>query len=1173
MTNIKHLSLKKANIRRTCRIMRVFLLCFMLGISFCFSNNSYSQSTKLSLNLKNKTIKQVFSEIEKNSEFIFFYQDDILDVNRKVTVNADNGTVEQILNEVLSATGNTYFVSDRSIYILKEKTVPVVEEVIQQQKRQLTGRVIDNQGEPIIGANIIEKGTTNGSVTDGNGNFTLNVEDNAILQISYIGYLSQEIDTGGKTAFDITLLEDTQALNELVVVGYGIQKRINLSGAVETIDRRQLKNRPLISLAQGLQGVAPNLNIDFVSGEPGQTALFNIRGTTSINGGEPLIIIDGLPASSSELNRLTPEDVSDISVLKDAASAAIYGARAAFGVVLITTKTGTKEGIYASYNNNFTWSKPSILPDKFHDPYVYMRLQDISTSNTPWNYISYTDAEYEWARERSNNPNETTGVRIDPNNPKVWEYMGNRDWTRYFLDDFTFSQRHHLQVDGKTEKINFYLSAAFDDETGALKLAEDFYNRYSLRSKVDYKLFNWLSVGNNTLLTLNERRKPSSLSIHGLYNIAPTSWDKNPDGTWANETVGILAAQLTSGGTHSDKYNSFQTTFVGEARFFNDALKINTDYTIRRGNQNFNWNQLKYIIGYGPDDIREVGSNRARRQAGFDTYNVFNIFSTYNKTFDENHQITALVGFNQEYNRTERFEAERGDVLSASLPSIALATGEQSVNEKNLTWATRGYFGRFGYIFDNRYIFEFNSRYDGSSRFPSGKRFGFFPSASFAWRIDQENFFMPLNNIFSNFKLRFSYGALGNQNVTEYGYIPTMNPYVFDWLVEGKRPQAVSTPALVSDNYTWENVRTTNFGFDVGLLDDRFSGTFDLYQRNTTGMLTRGKALPAVLGASPPNENAADLTTNGWELSLTYRNRFQLGGKPLNFDARFILSDSRAWITKFDNPDRNIGQYYVGYEFGQIWGFVSEGFFKSTDEIGPLDQSRVIPWGTLNIVPGWPIFGDLDGNGIIERGTSVDAPKDLKIIGNNSPRYRFGFNFNFDWKGIDVRTFIQGIGKKDYYPEHHLFWGFYQQPYQGGYRHLLDFYRHEDDSESLINQHSQVYLDLGLHKANHDAKFPVLQAWLADEEVGNTGLAHPQTGWLMSAAYIRLKNVTIGYTLPQKWTQSKFIDSIRLFVSGENLYEWSEVKKYYDPEAITDDGQGYQYPFQRRYSFGVNVNF
>jgi len=1050
--------------------------------------------------------------------------------------------------------------------------------LISAQELTISGKVTSADDNSVLpGVSIIIKGTTQGAVTNSDGEYTIKVDRQRTLIFSFIGMIKKEIPVNGQTVINVSLEQEFTGLDEVVVVGYGVQKKVNLSGAVDAIDSKQLESRPIVNISQGLQGVSPNLNIDFVSGEPGQAAQINIRGVTSINGGEPLILIDGVPSSSSELNRLSPEDVADISVLKDASSAAIYGARAAFGVVLITTKTGKKEGIFLSYNNNFSWSKPTILPDKTSDPYIYLRLQDLSTDNTPWNSFNPTDETYAWAKERSDNPNGTDGVRINPRDGKSWEYMGNQDWTPYFLSDYTFSQKHNIQLDGKTEKARFYLSTSYDNENGALKIAEDLFKRYSIRSKVDYDVFDWLTVGNNTLFTMTERNEPSYLSIWDLYNFEPTSWDKNPDGTWANSGVGQEAAQLIDGGKVDNRYNSTQSTFTAEARFFDDALKVNGDFTIRKGNSNYGWYYSKYKIGYGPEDVREVGTNSAYRSATFDSYNVFNIYSTYTKTFDI-HTITALVGFNQEYSRSEWFEAQRDNVISGSLPTIALATGEDYVDEFITDWAIRGTFFRLNYMLKDKYIVEFNGRYDGSSRFPEESRFGFFPSASAAWRIDRENFMSSTSDIISNFKLRASFGSLGNQNVADYGYIPTMSPSQANYIVGGQLPQKVSPPQLVSDNYTWETVQTTNFGADLGFLKEKISASFDIYRRNTTGMLTLGKDLPDVLGAPEPKENAADLQTNGWELSLGYRDNFTLAGKSLNFNTRFILSDSRAWVTDFDNPNKNLNQYYIGREFGEIWGLESDGFFETIEETQALDETQLIPWGALSIVPGWPKYIDQDGNGIIEKGYTVDDPKDAVIIGNSSPRFRYGFNLGFDWNGIDVSIFVQGVGKKDYYPLHYLYWGFYQQPYAGGYMHLMDFYRPEDDSDVDMAKHSQSYINAGLAKQNLNAKYPILQAWLADRNLGedlneSKGLATPQTDYLLSAAYVRIKNVTVGYTLPKSFTQKMKIEKFRIYFSGENVAEWSAVSDYFDPEAVTDNGWGYAYPFQRKFSFGVNIDF
>lgn len=1080
----------------------------------------------------------------------------------------------------------------RVALVLSVVMLGIYSAVAMAQQVELTGKVVDaGEGSPLIGASIVKKGTTQGTITDLDGSFTLALNTGDQLVVSYIGYVSKEIEVNGEENLTVPLEPDLKSLDEVVVVGYGTQKRVNISGAADQVDSKQLASRPISSISQGLQGAVPNLNIDYLSGEPGAAAKINIRGLTSINEGEPLILIDGVPSDAMDLNRIAPEDVENISVLKDAASAAIYGARAAFGVILITTKTGQNKGINISYTNNFSWDKPTILPDKITDPYIYLRLRETSTDNTPWDNQNYSDETYQWAKERSENPESSPGVRINPNDETTWEYMGNRDWTHYFLDDYTFSQKHHMSINGGSENTSYYISAGYDRQNGALSIADDLFDRYSLRSRVNYKPNKWLQIGNNTLLTNTNRTEPSYLDMWTLYNFHPNEWDQNPDGTWANTTVGRTGAQLTEGGNSERQYNGIQTTFTGQASFLADMIRINTDFTFKKGLTDYDYFVNKYNIGYGPDDVRENGQNYAYRSSTNENYTVFNMYATFNKNVGQNHQLTAIAGYNQESDRYAWFKAERDNVISASLPTIGLATGEAQVDEKISEWAIRGAFYRLNYILLDRYILEFNGRYDGSSKFPEDKRFGFFPSASAAWRIDRENF-MSNADFISNLKIRGSYGSLGNQMVDEYGYISSMQTTTANYIIGDRLPQRVLPPGLVSPNYTWEQVETVNAGLDIGFFQNRLSLNADVYTRDTKGMLTQGKDLPDVLGAAEPDENAADLRTKGWEFSLAFKNNFSLAGKTLFFDSRFIISDSRSEITSFDNPNGDLNQYYEGKELGEIWGLESNGMFKNNEEIGQLDQSALIPWGALAIVPGWPKYVDQDGNGAIETGLTLDDPKDLKVIGNITPRYRFGINLNFNWNGFDLRTFFQGIGKRDYYPLDYLYWGFYQQPYAGGYKHLTDFYRPTDDSDVDRAKHSQAYIDAGLAEANTDAKYPILQAWLADRNLGERvdqakGLAIPQTEYLLNAGYLRLKNLTLGYTLPASLTNRINVGSIRIFVSGENLYEWSEIKEYFDPEAINDitvkynpganpgraDGKGYAYPYQRRYSFGINVNF
>lgn len=1047
----------------------------------------------------------------------------------------------------------------------------------QNQAHLVTGSVTDASGEELIGVNILVQGTSIGTTTDFEGNYEIDTRDpEATLVFSYIGYRTLTVAVENRNEVDVVMSFDTGMLDEMVVVGFGAQERVNLSGAVDQISMQQLEARSISNVTQGLQGLVPNLNIDYTEGAPGTEPRINIRGFTSINGGDPLVIIDGIPAELRDLNRLDPMDVASISVLKDASSAAIYGARAAFGVLLIETKRGSTEGVNVSLSSRVSWDRPTVLPSKVTDPYTYMRWQDMSTSATPWNYINFDDDMYEWARMRSDDPDNTPAVREDPNNPGSWQYMGNRDWTDYFLGDFGMSSNNTLNIDGASERTRFFLSGSLDDQVGALQLAEDRFERWSVRSNVQYDAFDWLTVGNRTNIARSSRLMPSRMgsgtwTMRDFYDLEPMAWDRNPDGTWANTPVGHLASDLTQGGLSSDKYENYQTTFTANARVIPGVLDLNADFTIRSEFRDYNWDRRRYSVGHGPDDVREHGNTRVWRNRTTFDYQVLNIYA--NMTGGTNrHRITSVVGFNQETYDEYRMTSDVSNVISSSLPSLSLALGDPQISDLYRGWAVQGFFGRVNYIFDDRYILEFNGRYDGSSRFPTDSRWGFFPSGSVAWRIDQESFMRSFEWL-DMFKVRGSYGTLGNQSVAAFGHIPSMSASTAGYIIGDSRPLRISAPPLISDNYSWEQVTTRNIGMDVDLFRSRIMASFDMYVRETTGMLTLGRELPAVLGTSEPNENAADLETKGWEMSLHFRDNFELFGDRFFVGARFTLADSRAFITRFDNPERFLNQYYEGQQIGEIWGLNFLGLFETEDEIaGHADQSEIVPWGALTIVPGWPKFEDLNGDGIIRAGTTVDDPGDLSIIGNSQPRYRYGINLDFGFKNIDLRVFFQGVGQRDFYPQHYLFWGFYQQPYSGGFTHLLDFYRPQDDSAEMMARHSQAYIDAGLANANTDARFPVLQAWQRD--VNTSGLGNlPDSGYLLDASYLRLKNLTIGYTLPRSVVNALGIDNLRVYLSGENLAEWSEVSDIIDPEAITDDGFGYRYPFQRRYSMGVNIRF
>ena len=1050
------------------------------------------------------------------------------------------------------------------------------------QSQTISGSVSDAvTSEPLAGVSIVvvgsetESGVVIGTQTDAMGRFNLDVPAGfTALKFSYIGYISKEQTIQGQT-MNVVLEPDVLLLEEAVVVGFGTQKRANLSGAVDEVDMEALELRSISNVTQGLQGLIPNLNIDYTAGAPGTEPIINIRGYTSINGGSPLILIDGIPAEARDLNLLDAQDVSSISVLKDASSAAIYGARAAFGVLLIETKRGGGEQMNVNYTHRTSWDTPTVIPEKVTDPYVYMRWQENSSDATPWDYINYSDDMYAWARDRSDNPSSTDAVRVNPSNTSQWQYMGNRDWSEYFLSDYGMSSNNTLSLSGSTANTNYYLSGSMDNQDGALQIDDDNFERLGIRSNVEYRLNQFFNITNLTQMTQSSRNAPSYLSgesssMQSFYLLAPTSWHKNPDGTWANSTAGQLAAQLTEGGDFVDEYNKFQTTFTLRSDIIPSLLSLNADYTFRSEKRNYDWDYKKYRIGYGPNDVRELGNTAVYRYRMDYDYQVLNLYASLNKQF-QNHQFSGIIGYNQESYDFYRVNTSITDVISSSLPSISLALGSTNTSDSYTGWAVQGVFGRLNYIFKDKYIVEFNGRYDGSSRFPENDRFGFFPSASLGWRLDQESFFNV--DAINVFKLRASYGTLGNQSVSDFGYIPSMSTYNNGYLVDNNRPLSISAPGMVSSNYTWEEVTSQNIGLDIELLESKLQFNLDLYTRDTEGMLTLGKELPSVLGTSEPNENAADLRTKGWEVAVNYRDNVNFLNDRLSFGARLTLADAQSEITSFDNPNQNLNQYYVGAQIGEIWGLTVDGFFESEEEItNSPDQSSMVPWGAIPTTVGSIKFADINGDGVITKGTTVADPGDMKVIGNSEARYRFGINLDFNYKGFDVQTFFQGIGKRDYYPFHYVFWGFHQQPYNGGFTHLLDYYRAADDSPEAMSQHSQKYIDMGLANANTDSRYPVLQAWNMDVNTYGAG-STPNDKYLLDASYLRWKNLTIGYRLPGEIIQSLGLSQVRVYLSGENLMEWSEISDIVDPEAVTNNGRGYVYPFQRRYSLGINVQF
>lgn len=1177
MKNQKKKGIKKANYLK----IAFLSVCFTSFPTITlYAEPTCPALTETSESMQKRTLKYLFSYIEKNTNYIFIYQSSDIDLNQVVllrkSINLKKQSIKDVLDEIFAGTEISYVINNRQIIVRKNAQKPDELKAFVPTKQStgmvVSGMVKDNTGMPIIGANVSVKGVAKLVMTDVSGNFQLqDVNPDAMLQISFIGY--KTIKTAAKKTMLITMQEENSVLDEVVVVGYGVQKKANLSGAVDAISSKALENRPIVNLGQGLQGLIPNLNINVSNGNSSTAPSFNVRGYTSINGGEPLILVDNVPTSTSELSRLNPSDVLNLSVLKDASSAAIYGARAAFGVILITTKTGQSEKVLVNVNTNASFRSIARLPNIITDPYtVVMMKKDVGKPS--YNPV-FSDEMVALAKKHSDDPS-LSPYEAYPADPTRWAYFGRTNWFKELYKDYSPTYSISADISQKKGKTSFFLSTEYINQEGMLNYGNDKYKRYNLRGKVESQVYDWLKIGNNTSFTNTIYNNPSFGGMgwdNLFYQIAHNHSllvPKNPDGTWTTDPQGWLTggrafAYLQDGGREMTDTREFSTSFTMELSLIKEVWSIKADATFKRSNQSYKGTSLPITYKKGPNlALTQTSANpTASANSWAYNYNIYNVYTDFHKTFGEKHFVNALLGFNQESSQEDQTTEQRSGLISTSYPTIQLATGTTTIGESINTWAVRGAFARLNYIFDNRYIAEFNGRYDGTSRFPKNDRYGFFPSGSVAWVLSREKFMESINKTISldNLKLRASYGSLGNQNISDsqgkaYPYIPSMASYQSSMILDGKYNTAVSAPGLVSNSLTWEKVSTIDGGVDLLFLKNRLEANFDYYTRYTKGMLTKSVTLPNVLGASEPMENSANLKTKGWEVSLSWRDKFILGSSPFNYNVKVTLADSRAYITKYANPSRKLSDYYAGQEIGEIWGLVTEGFFQSDAEVkSHADQTQVGSWNnSYQFSAGDLKFKNLNNDNVISRGDgTVDNPGDFKVIGNSQSRFPFSIDLNADWKGFDVRAFFQGIGKRDWYPtaDNQTFWGIYANPWANVLKTNMDHWTPE----------------------NPNAYFPRLKSYVAR----NTGeeLACNQTKYLQNASYMRLQNLMIGYTLPTFLTKKASIERVRIYFSAENLFEIDHIHGHnIDASTLTSDANSECiYPMQRTFSFGLNLNF
>lgn len=1062
--------------------------------------------------------------------------------------------------------------------------------VLSAQNRSISGKVFDTNEEPLIGVTVTIENTTIGAITDIDGAFTLQVpEGKVVLNVSYVGFVPQKVTVAsGQSNVTVRLSEDAVLLNEVVVVGYGKQKKVNLTGAVASVGGEELENRVTKSLSSMLQGTVAGLNVTTSSGVPGSSASINVRGITSIHESEPLVLIDG---AVGDIDRVNPNDVESISVIKDASAAAIYGARAAFGVILVTTKSGAAKDGKATvrYSGRFGWQAPTTSTDYETTGYwsVYT-INQFWQANSGTLYVDYTDQDMQelWNRvnDKTEHPDRPWVVEDVRNGRNQWVYYGNYDWWHSLYRDNRPMQQHNVSISGGKDDVKYFVSGSYDKQTGILRENPDIYRKYNLRSKIDFRINEWLTMSNNTSFYssqysyLGDGDVENTLAYSARHALACFP-QKNPDGSWLyNYKVANGRHILLGENSHRNVERS--TDFTNTTRLVYAPIRelsFTGDFTYRQyQSRNTSRSNVMYYREYPDGELLSyatgAGANRLDEAVNTNQYYSTNIFGTYDDTFNQAHHLSVVGGMNYEAWKNKNISAYGENLVSTDLDDLDLVG--QNAEGATITgvgggqneYALLGIFGRINYDYKSRYLFEVSGRYDGTSRFASGSRWGFFPSASAGWRISEESFFQPVRQWIDNLKVRGSFGSLGNQNISSYysfARLISISSLGYTFGEGSVLPKYSSLSAPIASGMTWETAQQWDFGFDLTMLGNRLNLTVDGYIRDTKDMLTDGVDLPGVYGADLPDMNAADLRTKGYEITLNWRDRLTLGNKPFEYSVGLNLSDYKSVITKYDNENKTFAKdYYEGMEIGEIWGYVTDGLFQTDEEAKAYAEKVDLSYVLKGQIGGWQAgdvkFVDLDGDGKVGIGSNnVDNPGDRKILGNSLPSFSYGISASAQWNGFDVSAFFQGTGNHYWYPagQSMPFWGPYSYPY-------LSFLQKDFLADVWTAE-------------NTDAYFPRAMAYSASGGV----LSNVNDRYLQNLRYLRFKNLTVGYTLPQSWTGKARIESVRIYFTGENLCYWSPLKKhsrYVDPEAAIDRSDAYNnayYPWQKSFLFGIDVTF
>ena len=1071
---------------------------------------------------------------------------------------------------------------------------PVVQE--QQQTASITVTVVDSKGEPVIGANVVQKGTTNGTITDIDGRATLDIKPGSTIQVSFVGFQTQEVKVNKDMR--IVLKDDSELLDEVVVVGYGSQKKVNLTGAVASVDvGKTIDSRPITDIGRALQGSVPGLTVTTNSGEIGGAPTIKIRGSIGSPNGSanPLILVDNVEVT--DISMVNPDDIESISVLKDAASASIYGARGAFGVLLITTKSKAKhERLSVKYTNNFSWRTPTQTPEQlpgwqqadinlqgvinqtkgassFYDVVGNMRVDatHVQKMKDYWEKYGYGDQF---------GPEMELGRDFEFRDGGLF-YIRTWDWYDQYIKDWSPQQNHSLSINGGNGKSSYNIALSYLNQEGMMKVNSDEFERYNANVSMNSDLNKYVSVRTGVMFTRSNYDKPFNYALdiydplYYLYRWQPMM----PYGTFEGKPFrSAIVEQSTAPMTRKEREYLRLTGGVTIKPIKDLTFDIDVAYSTvnnrykEHGTPSLTAAYNSFLSLPSVDALRNSYGNYIN-SASYDyvyeedgrTENLTaNFVATYAKRLG-NHDFKVMAGSNIEKSEYKYHYAKRKTLLDPMKPQLNLATGDQYVGSEHNWWSVAGFFGRINYNYKDRYMLELNGRYDGSSRFAANSRFGFFPSMSAGWRVSEEAFWEPIKKVVSTLKLRGSYGMIGNQDVGTNRFISTLSTSTDSWIIDGEKVQSTGRPTIVSSELSWEKVTTLDLGLDMRFFNDKLGVTFDWYNRKTSDILTAAN-LPSTLGAAAPYINAGAIQTKGWELAVDYRTTFNNG---LHFGVTASIADAQTEVVEWTNNTKipsygatgwwATSAYKEGMVLGDIWGLQFDRFLTANDfnadgtlKDGLPDQKQVFPAG-YKLSPGDVLYKDIDNDGKIVKGTQTTNPGDMSVIGNALPRYDLGLNIDASWKGFDVSMFFQGVAKRNLWAAgNQVLPGFTTgEPYYVG----AEDYWTED---------------------NQDAFYPRPMAY----GQGQNGNYTVNDRYMLNMAYVRLKTLTVGYSLPKAWLSKFKVQNLRVYFTGENLLTFDGVKPAIDPEIgiRTAGGRsdarnfGRSYPYQKALSFGIQLS-